>query len=130
MSLPSQWSLSFWLSHQYPTCIHLLPHSSYMPYPSHYHWHDDSNHTFLNDIDWIRKPKSRGPCLEPLLITTLTYSLWHCPYQNDEEAEPGNHITNFWSFCPEDISPFNSIILEFFLKPPRSSTTLTWKEER
>jgi hypothetical protein len=26
-SWSSQWSLSFWLSHQYPTCIPLLPHS-------------------------------------------------------------------------------------------------------
>jgi hypothetical protein len=25
------WSLSFWLSHQYPICIPLLPHSCYMP---------------------------------------------------------------------------------------------------
>jgi hypothetical protein len=31
MSSSSQWSLSFWLSHQYPTCIPLLPHSCYMP---------------------------------------------------------------------------------------------------
>jgi hypothetical protein len=27
--------LFFWLSHQYPICIPLLPHSSYMPCPSH-----------------------------------------------------------------------------------------------
>jgi hypothetical protein len=30
-----QWSLSFWLSHQYPTCIPHLPNSCYMPCPSH-----------------------------------------------------------------------------------------------
>jgi hypothetical protein len=30
-----QWSLSFWHSHQYPICIPLLPHSCYMPCPSH-----------------------------------------------------------------------------------------------
>jgi hypothetical protein len=30
----SQWSLSFWLSHQYPICIPLL-HSYYMPCPPH-----------------------------------------------------------------------------------------------
>jgi hypothetical protein len=29
------WSLSFCLSHQYPICITLLPHSCYMPWPSH-----------------------------------------------------------------------------------------------
>jgi hypothetical protein len=34
----SQWSLSFWLSHQYPMCIPLLPHSCYMPRPSHPSW--------------------------------------------------------------------------------------------
>jgi hypothetical protein len=27
MSWSSQWSLSFWLSHQYPICIPRLPHS-------------------------------------------------------------------------------------------------------
>jgi hypothetical protein len=31
--LSSQWSLSFWFSHQYPICIPLLPHSCYMPRP-------------------------------------------------------------------------------------------------
>jgi hypothetical protein len=30
-SLSSQWSLSFWLSHQYPICGPLLLHSCYMP---------------------------------------------------------------------------------------------------
>jgi hypothetical protein len=35
MSWSSQWSPSFWLSQQYPICIPLLPHSCYMPYPSH-----------------------------------------------------------------------------------------------
>jgi hypothetical protein len=34
----SQWSISFWLSQQYPICIHLLPHSCYMPRPSHPSW--------------------------------------------------------------------------------------------
>jgi hypothetical protein len=34
-SWSSRWSLSFWLSHQYLTCIPLLPHSCYMPSPSH-----------------------------------------------------------------------------------------------
>jgi hypothetical protein len=34
MSWSSWWSLSFWLSHQYPTCIPFLLHSCYMPCPS------------------------------------------------------------------------------------------------
>jgi hypothetical protein len=29
------WSISFWLSHQNPTCIPLLSHSSYMLWSSH-----------------------------------------------------------------------------------------------
>jgi hypothetical protein len=29
------WSLSFWLSHQYPICILLITHSCYMPWSSH-----------------------------------------------------------------------------------------------
>jgi hypothetical protein len=31
--LSTQWSPSFWLSHQYPICIPLLPYSCYMPCP-------------------------------------------------------------------------------------------------
>jgi hypothetical protein len=33
LGLPS--GLSIWLSHQYPICIPLLPHSCYMPCPCH-----------------------------------------------------------------------------------------------
>jgi hypothetical protein len=36
-SWSSQWSFSFWISHQYHICFHLLPHSCYMPCPSHPH---------------------------------------------------------------------------------------------
>jgi hypothetical protein len=45
-SWSSQWSFSFWLSHQYPICISLLPHSCYMPRPSHPSWLDYSNYTW------------------------------------------------------------------------------------
>jgi hypothetical protein len=38
--------LILWLSHQYPICIHLLPHSYYMPCPSHPRWFDHSNYTW------------------------------------------------------------------------------------
>jgi hypothetical protein len=34
-SWSSQWSLTFWISHQYSICITLLPHLYYMPCPSH-----------------------------------------------------------------------------------------------
>jgi hypothetical protein len=34
-SWSSQWHLSFWISHQYPICIPILPQSCYMPCPSH-----------------------------------------------------------------------------------------------
>jgi hypothetical protein len=46
MSWSSQWSLSFWLSHQYPICIPLLSHSCYMPCPSHSPWLYHSNYTW------------------------------------------------------------------------------------
>jgi hypothetical protein len=46
MSWSSQWSLSFWLSHQYPIRIALLPHSCYMPRPSHPSWLDYFNYTW------------------------------------------------------------------------------------
>jgi hypothetical protein len=41
-----QWCRSFWLSHQYPICIPLLPHSCYMTHPSHSSWLDHSNCTW------------------------------------------------------------------------------------
>jgi hypothetical protein len=41
----SQWSLSFWISHQYPICIPLL-HSFYMPCSSHPPWLDHSNYAW------------------------------------------------------------------------------------
>jgi hypothetical protein len=45
-SRSSQWSLSFWLSHQNYICISLLPQSCYMPCPSHPPWLDNSNYTW------------------------------------------------------------------------------------
>jgi hypothetical protein len=46
MSWSSKWSLSLWLSHQYPICISLLPHSCYRPHLSHPSWLDHSNYTW------------------------------------------------------------------------------------
>jgi hypothetical protein len=42
----SQWSLSFWLSQQYPISVPLMLHSCYMPRPSHPSWLDHSNYTW------------------------------------------------------------------------------------
>jgi hypothetical protein len=44
MSWYSQWSPTFRLSHQNPICIRPLPHSCYMPWPSHPPWLDHSNY--------------------------------------------------------------------------------------
>jgi hypothetical protein len=46
MPWSSQWSLSIWFSHQYPTCMRLLPHSCYIPCPSHSPWFHHSNYTW------------------------------------------------------------------------------------
>jgi hypothetical protein len=45
-SWSSYWSLSFWLSHQYPIRIPCLPHSCYMPCPSHPPWLDQPNYVW------------------------------------------------------------------------------------
>jgi hypothetical protein len=45
-SWSSWWSLSFWLSHQYPICIPSRPHSCYMPCLSHPLWLDHSNYVW------------------------------------------------------------------------------------
>jgi hypothetical protein len=44
MSWSSQWSLSFWFSHQYPICIPPHPNLCYMPCPSHPPRLDHSNY--------------------------------------------------------------------------------------
>jgi hypothetical protein len=46
MSWSSYWSLSFWSSHHYPIYIPPLPHSCYMPCPSHLPW-------FGHSIIWV-----------------------------------------------------------------------------
>jgi hypothetical protein len=45
-SWSSYWSLSFWIPHQYPICIPLLPHSCYMSCSSHSPWLDYSNYVW------------------------------------------------------------------------------------
>jgi hypothetical protein len=45
-SWSSQRSLSFWLSHQQPIHVPLLPNSCYMPCPPHPSWLDHSNYTW------------------------------------------------------------------------------------
>jgi hypothetical protein len=45
-SSSSQWPLSFWLSHQCPICIPLLPHWCYMPCSSNPSWLHHSNYTW------------------------------------------------------------------------------------
>jgi hypothetical protein len=63
-SRSSQWSLTFWLSHQYHCCIPLLSHSCYMPCPSHPPWLDplglytywyyvQSINNFVNDLSCL-----------------------------------------------------------------------------
>jgi hypothetical protein len=46
MSRSSQWSLSFWISHQYPICSRLRPHACCMPCPSHPPSLGHSNYTW------------------------------------------------------------------------------------
>jgi hypothetical protein len=54
---PTSWSsylfLSFWLPHQYSTCIPHLPHSCYMPCSSHSPWLDHSNYVW----QWVQVMK-------------------------------------------------------------------------
>jgi hypothetical protein len=49
-SCTSQWSLSFWLFHQYPICT--PPPSCYMSCPSHPPWLDHSNYTWKKYKLW------------------------------------------------------------------------------
>jgi hypothetical protein len=62
-SWSSQWSLSFWLSHQY-ICIPLLPHSCYMPCPSRPPWLHHFNYTY------------RGVQVMELLIMQFSTTSW------------------------------------------------------
>jgi hypothetical protein len=51
-SWSSQWSLSFWFSHQYPICIPLRHNSCYMPCSSHPPWLDHSNYTWRRETSY------------------------------------------------------------------------------
>jgi hypothetical protein len=54
-SWSSQWSLSFWFCNQCPICIPLLPHSCYMPYPSHPPCKMLSNYEFFKRFSESRR---------------------------------------------------------------------------
>jgi hypothetical protein len=49
--LSSQWSPSFWLSHQHPICIPPLPHSCCMPCPSRPPWPASLNNQPYKNIN-------------------------------------------------------------------------------
>jgi hypothetical protein len=49
-SWSSYWSHSFWLFHQYPICIALLPPSCCMPCLSHPPWLDHSNYSTSYEV--------------------------------------------------------------------------------
>jgi hypothetical protein len=62
-SWSSLWSLSSWLSNQYPIFIPLVPHSCYMPRTSHPSWLDHSNYIwrrvqFLDTVSWKKVVRS------------------------------------------------------------------------
>jgi hypothetical protein len=53
MSWSSQWSFSFWLSHQHPNLHCSSPHSCYIPCPSHPPWLDYCNYIWRREtINW------------------------------------------------------------------------------
>jgi hypothetical protein len=66
-SWSSKWYLSFWLSHQHPICIPLLPHLCYMPCTSH--------------PPWDSKP-SGEKILELFDVNEFEISTPQCPLQN------------------------------------------------
>jgi hypothetical protein len=74
MSWSSQWSLSFWLSHQYPMSIPLLPNSRYMPYPSQPSWYDHSNYTRrrVKTRNWLAT-LNRGACLHSITTSQADF---------------------------------------------------------
>jgi hypothetical protein len=78
-----QWSVSFWLSHQYPKCIHLRPHSCYMPRPSDPFWLDHSNYTWRRvynsdniKIYFVHIPHNKVQCL--FIPVHTAKAIWRC----------------------------------------------------
>jgi hypothetical protein len=69
-SWSSQWSPTFRLSHQYPTCIPPLPPSCYMPFPSHPPWLVHSNYT------WRRAQVTRLLIMQFSSTSCHFISLW------------------------------------------------------
>jgi hypothetical protein len=76
-SWSSSWSLSFWLSHEYPKCILLLLYSYYIPCPSYHPWLDHSNYTWkrLNVMKLLITQLSPTSCL--FISLRSKYSFQH-----------------------------------------------------
>jgi hypothetical protein len=89
-SWSSQWSLSFWISHQYPICIPLRPHSCYMPCPSHPPWLYHSNYTW-------RKVQVMKFLITQFSPTSYHFiSLWS-KYSRYPVLKPEGHKCSNWS---------------------------------
>jgi hypothetical protein len=54
-----------------------------------------ANYTIRHEF---RESEPCGACLKPLLLTLVTSSLPHSPYQKGERAKPGNLLTKWCSF--------------------------------
>jgi hypothetical protein len=83
-SWSSQWPLFFWVSHKYTICIPILPHSCYMPCPSHPPWLDHSNYT------WRR--------VQPMKLLIMQFSPLSCHFIT-EWATKTNYLVYSYCIC-------------------------------
>jgi hypothetical protein len=71
----------FWLSHQYPICIPLLPHSCYMPRPSYPSLLDYSNYTWRRvQVMKFLIMQFSITIIHMLLCITFIITSYHCIY--------------------------------------------------
>jgi hypothetical protein len=76
-SWSSLWSLSLWLSHQYPICTSPFPHSCYIHCPSHPPWLDHSNYTWRR----VQVMKLLIMQCSPTSCHFISFRYKHSPYR-------------------------------------------------
>jgi hypothetical protein len=107
----SSWSLYFWLSHQYPICIPLLPHSCYTHCPSHPPWLYHSNYT------WRRVQVMKLLIMQ--FSPTESYvkeKKKSCPSRKQNPIRPARSLSLYQLNYPEHMQ-FNVIINLFSFTP-------------